>query len=116
MASTVEKVIGSARYLIADTRVPYRYPQEQALDAYNLAMADVWRMRPDLFIGKYASGVPEVLIADIATAEFPLGSQWLSPVLSFIAGWVEMSDDEFTIDGRAAMLQQRFQSTLLVGG
>ena len=116
MAQTIESVLNQARFLLQDARTPYRYPQEQVLGALNLALGDVWRVRPDLFITKYAAGVPQFEVGDIAIDVFPLETQWTSPVVSFIVGWIASADDEFTENGRAAMFQQRFQQTLMAGG
>ena len=116
MALTIEQLIDQARFLLQDARVPYRYPTAQMVSAVNLAMGDAWRIRPDLFITKYADGVPQFEEGTAATDLFPLPTQFTSPVVSFLVGWVASADDEFTEDGRAAMFQRRFVETLTAGG
>lgn len=112
-------IFTQVRHILQDSVEPYRNSKALLVSTLNLALADVWRVRPDLFFGRYASGAPEFDVTapdTVETEDFPLHVQWASPVISFMAGWIELSDDEFTTDGRSAILQQRFITTLTVGG
>jgi hypothetical protein len=51
---------------------------------------------------------------DFSTAEdFHLEMQFYNPVFSFMVGMAEVQDDEFTDEGRAAMLLVQFRNTIL---
>ncbi len=118
MAWKLSEVITHARQLLNDNdaAVGLRYSDEQLRFALNMAMAELYRLRPDAFAGDYTTGVPTYEAADdLSTIDFPVHTLYVNPVTSFIVGWTEVTDDEFTTDGRAAALLQRFAQSLVVG-
>lgn len=115
MAKTYATAITEARELLQDTLTPYRYSDDILLNILNRALQETGRVRPDAFWDTFATDdivVPEVTSGTTSTT-FPLPMQFYLPIVSFIVAWAEIIDDEFTADGRAAMLGQQFKSQLL---
>lgn len=115
MAKTYANLLTEARELLQDTEAPYRYSDELLVNKLNRGLQSVARIRPDAFWDTFATTdivVPEVTVAGL-NATFPLHMQFYSPLVAFVVAWAEVLDDEFTSDGRAAMLIASFKSELL---
>jgi hypothetical protein len=61
---TVSDYIQDARTLLLDRIAPYRYDDVSLLVAFNLALLEGRRVRPDLFIFKYGNHVPSYSAVD----------------------------------------------------
>lgn len=61
---TVSDYIGDARTLLLDRIAPYRYDDISLLVAFNLALLEGRRLRPDLFVYKYGNYVPSFSAVD----------------------------------------------------
>lgn len=110
--STIAEVVLSARYLLQDTAVPYRFSDARLVGTFNGALRETFRLRPDLFLAT-SYVIPSYTEADLAALTvFPLEDQWYNAVVEFIVGYTELSDDEFTLDGRAASLLAAYKRQL----
>lgn len=113
MARTISSFLTDARNLLSDTRTPYRYSDLRLITALNNGLAELARIRPDAYYSTFDEidiVVPEYADSDTDKAKtFPLGYLFYLPILEFVVGFIELSDDEFTQDGRAAILLQKFE-------
>ena len=102
---------------------PYRFPNTILLSHLNTALREVYSLRPDAYVGNFTQGVlssTSVVTYDVTdlgiSTAFPLDDKFFfAPVVNFIAGRAELSDDEFVDSGRAMMLLQSFVAKLTKG-
>ncbi len=123
MAKTYQDVITEARVLIQDTDSDnYRYSETVLLAIYNRGLQAVARVRPDACYDLYTDNsleVPELVESSpgsgqtLYTEDFGLEMQFFNPLVSYVVGIAELVDDEYTEDGRAAMLLRAFKAELL---
>ena len=123
MAKTYQDVITEARVLLQDTDSGgYRYAETNLLAIYNRGLQAIARVRPDACYDLYTDNsleVPELVESDPGsdqvayTAAFGLEMQFFNPLVSYIVGITEIIDDEYTEDGRAAMLLQGFKAEVI---
>ncbi len=136
MAKTYQNAIDEARVILKDTSTTNRYTDEILLSILNRALQELGRLRPDAFTDRFDddSGdiiVPEVRATDdeedsdseeldvsedsvvALTDELDIPMMFYMPIVQFIAGWAEVIDDEFTTDGRAGMLIDRFKLSVI---
>lgn len=111
--STISDVLDLSRDLLQDTATPYRYSDERLIRTLNSAMRETFRVRPDLFLDD-SYVLTTYTISDLATT-FPIEDQYFNPVVEFIVGFIELADDEFTLDGRAATLLTAYRNQLIGG-
>lgn len=124
LAKTIDDVISEARAMISDARVPYRYTDATMIAALNTALAEVYRYRPDAYIGNFvtaslgANAVTSYITGDLGLGTlFPLDTRlFFNPVVFFVAGRVELADDEFTENSRATALLNSFRAMLIGEG
>jgi len=110
--------------MVSDARVPYRYTDAQMIAALNTALAEVYRYRPDAYIGNFvtaslgANTVTSYTTGDLGlNTLFPLDNRlFFNPVVFFIAGRIETADDEFTDNSRAPQLLNSFRAMLIGEG
>jgi len=109
-------ILSQARSILQDRKAPYRYSEEELTEALNTALSEIRRLRPDAFAGTFTAGttpqystdpspVPPLLPLD---ADWPVDDMFFSPTVSYVSGYAELRDDEFTEDSRATSLLQRF--------
>lgn len=106
---TVQKILDSARRLLQDRIVPYRYANEELIAALNEGVLEARRLRPDLFLPAYT--LPEYVATSDAVA---LPDMYRPAFVMYVAGRIQMSDDEDTQDSRAAAFMNTFTAKLLV--
>jgi hypothetical protein len=124
MAFTVKDVIYQAREIVQDTGMDFDYDGDRHTDAkliryFNVALANAYRLRPDLFFpGVFDRGtLPVFDESDIASeTPFDVDPTFFSAFPEYVAGYVGLGDDEFAEDGRAAALLNRFVQTLTARG
>lgn len=109
--STISDIVESSREILQDETVPYRYSDDRLVRTYNGALREAFRIRPDLFLG-VSYVIPTYTTSDVAT-DLVIEEQYYNAVVDFIVGWVELSDDEFTLDQRAAALLTAFRNQLV---
>lgn len=124
MPFTVEDVVYQAREIVQDTGMEFDFEGDRHTDVkviryLNTAMANAYRLRPDLFFpGVFdRSTLPVFTEADIA-AQTPLGidDTYFSAFVDYVAGYIGLGDDEFAVEGRAVALLNRFVQTLTARG
>src|SRR6187551_2699533 len=110
MARTVQNAIDRVRELLQD-KTGTRYLEAELLGYMIDAIDQARSVRPDLFIGQYAS-MPTTVVP---TDPFPLPAQLFNGACYFIAGNAELRDDEFAVDGRAMSLKESYTKKLVSG-
>lgn len=112
--ATLQDIIDDARVLLNDKNdeamgfIP-RYTESQLLRYAKQAIMEARRIRPDLFIENLSDTFTDLTL----TSAFPMPEEYEIVVVDFVVGRAEFRDDEFTNDGRAAALMQRFKQHLL---
>ena len=101
-----------ARVLLQDTRSPFRYREADLYTGLNAALMQARRLRPDLFLGRFGREKFNYAPADSAQP-FPLAPWYWEAAVEFVVGRAELREDEFTNDGRAVALLNRFRAKLL---
>lgn len=110
---TVAQYIEESRRLLQDEVVPYRYPDDDLVDALNIGLLEARRLRADLFLPLF--DIPWIdPTGTIATSTLvPLDPQYRSSLVFYVVGRLQLRDDEPTTDQRAAGLMQKFVAQLL---
>lgn len=109
--ATFQSLVTPVRQLLQDTKATPRYVDGDILIGLNNGVSAVRRLRPDLFFGSYGSLVSLYLLSDT----FPLPVFYEPLVAEFAAGWVELRDDEFERESRAAYLVESLKKRALAG-
>lgn len=123
MAKTYQDVVTEARVLLQDTdSTAYRNSNADLLAIYNRALQALCRSRPDACYDLYSNNalnVPELVESGAGggqtnwTANFGLEMQFFNPLVSYVVGVAEIIDDEYSEDGRAALLLQSFKQEVI---
>jgi len=127
-AKSLDDVFTEVRLLINDNGVGgsnFRYSNDLVMSQFNTALRELYRYRPDAFIGNFTQGVltnsalPMVTYnaeADLAlTPQTPLPFDdrlFFNAVVFFMVGRLELGDDEFTDQGRSSQLLSSFKQML----
>lgn len=106
---TVQDYVAAARVLLQDKTVQYRYPDADYINALNMAMIEARRLRNDLFIGVVT--VPTFTTNDTTPVVFD--QNFRTALVYYVAGHVQLSDEEDTEDSRAMAFIQKFSAILL---
>lgn len=122
MAKTYQDVVTEARVLLQDTDdSSYRYSNTTLLAIYNRALQALARVRPDACYDLYSANslnVPELVESGAVSgqtnwsANFGLEMQFFNPLVTYIVGISEIIDDEYSEDGRAALMLQMFSNEI----
>ncbi|MEP6606489.1 MAG: hypothetical protein ABJA60_10290 [Nitrosospira sp.] len=104
MAFTYHSVVDLARVPINDVNKD-RYADSVLLLFANHAMLQIFKRRPDLFVGKFANIPDGERSLDDA---FPLPAEYVQTVADYVTARAEMTDDEHVNSGRAAAFMQLF--------
>jgi hypothetical protein len=110
---TVAQYLEESRRLLQDEVVPYRYPDDDLVDAMNIGLLEARRLRADLFLPLF--DIPWVNPSGtIATSTLvPMDPMYRSSLVYYMVGRMQLRDDEPTTDQRAASLLQKFTAQLL---
>jgi len=110
---TVEQIIGDSRRILQDEVVPYRNSQADLIGSLNNGFYELKRLRPDAWLTFFGKDLPEYTdtAADLATV-VPLNQTFIQQLIYWVSGYAELKDDEYTVDGRAALLLQAFGTDL----
>lgn len=110
MTRTVADAIASARVTLNDndgsSATSYRTADATLVGFATDALNAIRNLRPDLFLGNWGP-----LVAT-AGGSIPLDDQFFRPVVDYMIGRAEMTDDEHVIDQRAALMAQLTQGFL----
>jgi len=109
--STIADTITESRRLLQDTVTPYRFDDARLYWAFNVSLKAVFQSRPDLFIGT-SFVVSEYTTAN-STDAFPIEEMYMPTLINFIVGYTQLSDDEFTNDGKAVLMLRGFKEQLV---
>lgn len=115
---SIDDVLFEARAIVNDLQVPYRNADATLVVFLNSALRALYSVRPDAFIGDFSSGVlsnnavETYYTTDLgltpATA-FPVDDRlYFNAVVAYVAGRIEIADDEFADNTRSAQLMQSF--------
>lgn len=106
---TVQKFVTESRVLLQDTVEPYRYATSEIIEALNIAVLEARRLRPDMFIGSFSSLPSYSSVNDTVTLE----PMYRPSFVYYIAGRMQLRDDETAQDQRATILMNKFVAQLL---
>jgi hypothetical protein len=126
MVTAVQKSIDDclleARLMVNDAALPYRNTNDTLIEYLNTALLAVYQVRPDAYIGDFSTGIVttttinmyQITDLDLAPATlFPLDPRmFYYPVVAYIAGRIELADDEFTETSRSAQLLASFKQQM----
>ena len=118
---TVTDYVNVARLNLQDAVSPYRYTDDNLLLALNIGLAEMSRIRPDLFLdlkyqrplrkGDTDEGMP-IPYVTVDTSLVPVPSKYMSALDWFIIGWSQFLDVTDAQDQRAQAFIVKFQSHL----
>lgn len=113
---TVGQYIEESRRLLQDEFTPYRYPDDDLVDALNIGLLEARRLRADLFLPLFelpwfdpTKTAPGTDLAKPVT----LDPMYRQALVYYVVGRMQLRDDEPTVDSRAAGLLQKFTAQLL---
>jgi hypothetical protein len=119
---SIDDALFEARTIVNDTLAPFRNTDATLIVFLNTALRVLYSVRPDAFIGDFSSGiitnnaVETYYTTDLGLVPptpFPVDDRlFYTPVVSYIAGRIEISDDEFSEDSRAVQLMASFKQQL----
>lgn len=132
---TATQYVATARLLLQDNVAPYRYSDNSILGSLNVAMDELGRMRPDMFLdlkyqqplrrGDTDDGVPgpyslrDIVVNSDGTYNIargtmvPVPGKYRSAVDWFVSGWLQMLDVADMQDQRAQAFMMKFQQHLI---
>lgn len=111
---TVGQYLEESRRLLQDEFTPYRYPDDDLIDALNIGLLEARRLRADLFLPSFT--IPWFDPANVSTAKIkpvPIDPMYRQSLIYYIVGRAQLRDDESTVDARAASLMVKFTSQML---
>jgi hypothetical protein len=113
VTKSVEGIIADSRRILQDRVEPFRNSQDDLLSALNNGLYEMKRLRPDAWLTYFGKPLPQY--ADNATdlaAVIPINEMFVQQLVYWIIGYTELQDDEYTVDGRAALLVRAFGADL----
>ena len=123
MAKTYQDIITESRVLLQDTDdTDPRYSDATLMAMLNRGIQALVRIRPDAAYDLYSANAlntPEVVASGATGNEvnladtFTLDMQFFNALVHYTVGMAEIVDDEYTEDGRAAMLLQQFKMNVV---
>jgi len=127
--SPVGGYIATIRMLLQDFIAPYRYDDPTIVDSINTALAEMARIRPDIFLdlkyknrfkpGDTDDGYWEVPQNPTTGAPLnphnivPVPDKYYQPLCWYAAGWCQLFDVADTQDQRANAFLQKFNQHML---
>lgn len=110
MSFTVQNLLDRARLPLNDAGKD-RYPDSELLTYAQDAFLQVYRHRPDLFLGLYTSLPAWSSLS--TTSVFPnVGDQYMAPIVDYITARAEFKDDEHVVAQRAQAMLAMFGAGL----
>lgn len=127
---TIDDAVLEARQIVNDTFVgAQRNPDSVFIQYLNSALRALYSIRPDAFIGNFTQGVLSQVavvtytVADLQVVDgvanplppvpvtpFPADDrQFFNPVVAYMAGRVELADDEYVDTARSSQLLASFK-------
>lgn len=115
--ATIGDLLSQVRTLLQDVDVSsgqYRYSTDSIMVAFNQAMMDMYRIRPDLFL-ENGFVIPVYNSSDLSVA-IVIEPQYVPALIYYVVGLVQARDDEQNQDNRAMGFLKVFQQTIVGGG
>lgn len=106
---TIQDFIDYVRILLQDRLEPYRYSDDMMVLALDLAFMAASRTRPDMFVSR---PIPRYVGKALDTP-VDLEPQYREAFMFYMAGQVQLQDQEDTQDARATIFLNKFVSQLL---
>ena len=112
---TVGQYLEESRRLLQDEFTPYRFPDDDLVDALNIGLLEAKRLRADLFLPLFEIPWhdPTKTTAPDLAAPVTLDPMYRSALVYYVVGRMQLRDDEPTTDQRASGLLQKFTAQLL---
>lgn len=108
---SVEQLIKGARTLLLDKVRPYRYTDTSLVAALNLAILEMRRVRPDLFLLRYRIDPPQ--FEAVSGQSLEIEPQFRLAVEYYTAGHALLRDQEDVQDKRATTFLDAAESMLI---
>jgi hypothetical protein len=121
----VSDYLYSVRNMLQDlVGPPYRYSDQQIVDALNTCVGEISRIRPDIFLEyKYQFPLPHrsarndmtpgLFLSTRTMDVVPIPRTYFQPSLWYIEGLLQLFDVDDTQDVRAQAFFQKFLGTLM---
>jgi hypothetical protein len=124
---SLDDAVNEIRMLINDLDLlAPRFTQTQVLDKLNTALLEVYRYRPDAYVGNFQQGIlsqnqPTTYTAadlgQVPLTPWPLDIRlFFTPVIMYVVGLLDLTDDEFADDNRAMTVITAFRNMLIGPG
>lgn len=117
---TVGQYLTESRRLLQDEVQPYRYGEDDLVDALNICLLEARRLRADLFLPAfdipYADPTVDgtgALAPAVVAQEITFDPMYRQSIVYYMVGRMQLRDDEGTTDARAGALLTKFTSQLL---
>ncbi|WP_020095681.1 hypothetical protein [Methylobacterium sp. 285MFTsu5.1] len=110
MLDTVKDYVDQARIILQDQVVPFRYPDNDIINALNLACLRASGWRYDVFMGV----VPNFGPLEDSTAAIP--AQMRPAFLNYVVGQIEVRETEATDEERASSFLASFRAEMVGQG
>lgn len=109
---TVSDYVRDARVLLQDTVADYRYSDSELVEALNLGLLEIRRLRPELVRTYFRTSIP-TFTSTAMSASVPMDQQYRVSLLYYICGHAQLRDDENTQDARASAFFSKFIAQML---
>lgn len=113
---TLGQYLEEARRLLQDEFTPYRYPDDDLVDALNIGLLEARRLRADLFLPSFTipwfDPTKTAPGTDLAKP-VPFDPMYRQSLVYYIVGRAQLRDDESTTDARAASLMTKFTAQMI---
>jgi len=114
---TVGQYLTESRRLLQDEFTPYRYGDDDLIDALNIGLLEARRLRADLFLPVFTIPWFDPPAADadatLRDTKVPFDPMYRQSLIYYMVGRMQLRDDEGTTDARAGALLTKFTSQLL---
>jgi hypothetical protein len=114
---TIAGMVQHARTLTQDKTAPYRYQDYEFVNAFNMAVLESQRLRPDFWIVAIPPQIDTSagLNYNAATDSTPVGvdPQYRMAFVYYMVGQAQLRDEEETQDNRASGFLAMFKSQLV---
>jgi hypothetical protein len=109
---TVQDYVDRARVLLLDETTPYRYSDDSLVEALNLAILEMRRIRPDAMMSYFRTSLPSYTSASLSDT-VAIDEQLRVAALYYVCGHAHLRDEEDTQDTRATAFLNKFTAQLL---
>lgn len=123
MAKSYQNLVYESREMLQDTDADDpRYADSTLLNILNRGLQDLGRIRPDIAYNLFSDNslnIPEIVETSPGAGQviwsdpFGLEMQFYPAMLSYLVGVAEITDDEYSEDGRAALFMQAFHNNAI---